>query len=129
MSKSTITTPAPAVPTSTVAQTSALAALMGEAAGQAAAGWVFDGNTTAETYRKVLDALQSGDPVIDSLVTVPTWLSGEHADSMTPAALLASLDATEVEDADADAICTAYETAADETFWDHVTKAAMDATA
>jgi hypothetical protein len=114
-------------PRDTLAQTSALARLLGEAAGEAAASWVFDGNTSQETYRKVLDLIAAGDPALDDIVSAPSWLSGEHSDSVNPASLLASLEATEVEDSDADAICTAYEEAADQAFWNHVEQTAKAA--
>jgi hypothetical protein len=108
----------------------ALARLMGETRGEAAASWVFDGNTTPETYAKVLDGIQSGDPALDDLVTAPNWLSGEFADGATPASLQADLALSdEVWEQAGSAVCDAYESAANDAFWDHVTKAAMDATA
>jgi hypothetical protein len=56
---------------------------MGTEAGQARASWVFDGNTDAETYARVLQGIEDGDPeIMDALSVSP--LSGEWAgESMT----------------------------------------------
>jgi hypothetical protein len=54
------------------------AAVRGTKAGKAAASWVFDGNTTDETYRRTLQGIEDGDPeVMDRLSWSP--LSGEWA--------------------------------------------------
>jgi len=37
---------------------------LGRAAGKAAAGWVFDGNTPEETYQRVLRGIEEGDPAV-----------------------------------------------------------------
>jgi len=50
---------------------------MGKARGEAAASWFFDGNTTDETYRRVLQGIEDGDPeVVDAL---PQFSFGEWA--------------------------------------------------
>lgn len=47
--------------------------------GIAAASWVFDGNTTRETYERFLNGIESGDPEILDSVREPS-LSGEYGD-------------------------------------------------
>lgn len=75
--------------------------------GRAAASWYFDGNTDAETYRRVLAGLEDGDPeVLDALPSSP--LSGEYADEPTPASVLADLDVDQDDDC-ADEYLSAYE--------------------
>jgi hypothetical protein len=37
---------------------------LGRAAGKTAAGWVFDGNTPEEAYRRVLRGIEEGDPAV-----------------------------------------------------------------
>lgn len=85
---------------------------LGAEHGKAAASWFFDGNTTAETYAAVLRGLDEGDPAImDQLPHSP--LSGEYADSMTPAKLLRELGWNEesVSAAQQDDLCLLYEQA------------------
>ena len=80
---------------------------LGRDAGKAAASWFFDGNTSAETYARVLQGLEDGDPeVMGSLPSGP--LSGEWAGDRTPASLLAELDLSEDDDR-VDDICDAFE--------------------
>lgn len=58
------------------------ARLTGADDGEAAASWFFDGNTTDDTYRTVLQGLDDGDPAV--LDTLPfADLSGQWADSLT----------------------------------------------
>ncbi len=60
----------------------------GYSAGVAAGSWVVDGNTSEATARRILEGIAEGDPVVmDSLPSSP--LSGEWADGLTPASLLA----------------------------------------
>lgn len=50
--------------------------------GKAAAGWVFDGNTGTDTYRRILAGIEDGDPeVMDEIPD--SDLSGEWADGYT----------------------------------------------
>jgi hypothetical protein len=86
---------------------------MGRAHGQAAASWYFDGNTTDETYRLVLQGIEDGDPeVLDSFPSAP--LSGEWADDPTPQTLAEDLGLDNEDDDEAavlDDACSAYEDA------------------
>ncbi len=91
------------------------AAAKGTQAGKAAASWVFDGNTTTETYRQFLVMHEDGDPMIENFGPGAGWLSGEWADSETPASLMDDLRIGNT--IDHDAVCEAYETAADEAYW------------
>lgn len=55
----------------------------GHALGHARASWVFDGNTTDDTYRSILEGIDLGDPkVMDALDYSP--LSGEWAGESIP---------------------------------------------
>jgi hypothetical protein len=100
------------------------AADLGTEHGRNAAGWYGDGNTSPETWRAVLEGIESGDPVILDTLPQPD-LSGQWADGLTGPqlvqdAILSAVDTDEDEAADAilerydDAftdICDAYEAA------------------
>lgn len=80
---------------------------MGREHGLSAASWYFDGNTTRETYATVLAGIREGDPAVyDTFPAAP--LSGEWADSPTPATVLASLGLSDDDD-DADDALAMYE--------------------
>ena len=80
---------------------------MGREAGEAAASWYFDGNTTRATYERVLAGIQDGDPAIyDTFPQCP--LSGEWADDPTPGDVLRSLGVDEYDDAN-DELLRMYE--------------------
>lgn len=80
---------------------------MGEDHGTNAASWYFDGNTSTDTYAAVLRGIDEGDPaVLDTFPSSP--LSGEWADSPTPATVLGELEVSEDDDR-ADDLLTAYE--------------------
>jgi hypothetical protein len=87
------------------------AEVLGKVHGISAAGWYFDGNTDPDVYEWVWQGLEDGDPeVLDTLPGGP--LSGEWAGGMTPAGLLAEVEAPEgLEDWQEDEICSAYEQA------------------
>jgi len=60
---------------------------LGASCGRDDAGWYFDGNTSAETYARVLQGLEDGDPaIVDTFPANP--LSGEWAYGITSAAVL-----------------------------------------
>ena len=96
--------------------------------GRAAASWVFDGNTTTETYRAILRGIDDGDPaVLDQLPTAD--LSGQMADTLTGPELVE--DAAGYvglsEEAARDwftEICDAYETGYDQAVTDELTRVA-----
>ena len=94
---------------------------LGTEYGRAAALWFFDGNTDADTYRRVLEGLEEGDPeILESIPSSP--LSGEWADGLTMGRLLEELGVedphaelsfnAEPWDSIADVFCDAYSAAA-----------------
>ena len=95
-----------------------LAIKEGKSVGEAMASWVFDGNTTQETYAKVLRGIQGGDPVVLDNLTTPN-LSGEWADEPTPNSLASDL-CIQTDDDRLDDLCTLWEDAACQTFWDEI---------
>lgn len=99
----------------------ATATTLGTEAGKAAASWVFDGNTTDETYRQFLAWHEAGDPLVDQFAPATGWLSGEWADTRTPQSLLAECGAG---DEDEEAVLTAYEEAADTAYWQELERVA-----
>lgn len=69
--------------------------------------WVLDGNSTDEAARRLLQGIEDGDPeTLDALSSSP--LSGEWADSLTPADVLGWFDMDEEHDA-ADDVLSAFE--------------------
>jgi hypothetical protein len=91
---------------------------LGEAAGTAAASWVFDGNTTLERYQRSLKMIEDGDPALDDYITEPWWLGGIWAGDPTPSSLAEDLGIDPTLDSYLlDECCTAYETAASDKFW------------
>lgn len=99
------------------------AAETGTEDGKAAATWVFDGNTTEETWRSWRTMRADNDPTVwDSY---PSALSGELADDLTPRALLADLgvDPDSVSDEECTEVCDAYEAAHTEAWADEVDRA------
>jgi len=89
----------------------------GRRAGKAAASWAFDGNTSDETYARVLRGIDDGDPeVLDSL-REPN-LSGEWADDPTPRTLQDDYAVSDARwESIGDDVCDAWECAARDTFW------------
>jgi hypothetical protein len=91
-----------------------------QAHGKKAAGWVTDGNTSRETYQRLLKGIEEGDPEVLDAYNTPN-LSGEWADGYTEADLL--------EDAGyvrrdgyvlRDELCDQYNSDAAQAFWDEV---------
>jgi len=70
------------------------AAGIGRQHGKNAAGWVFDGNTTDETYRAVLAGIDAGDPQVMDAYNPPN-LSGEYSDDYSESQLLADVGFSE----------------------------------
>jgi hypothetical protein len=100
-----------------------LATSYGHDAGKSAASWVFDGNTTDETYRRFLALSDDGDPALsDEFGNGSGWLSGEFADTTLPADLIGMCGIETDDDGDPnehdwDACMTAYEDAAEAAYW------------
>lgn len=91
--------------------------------GRAAATWVFDGNTDEATYQRFLDLNEAGDPALhDEFGPSTGWLSGENAEGPTPSSLADDLALRS--EADLDAVCSAYEDAADAAYWAEVERVA-----
>lgn len=61
---------------------------LGRHAGQAAASWATDGNTSRDHARRVLQLIADGDPQLDDLLPAVPSLSGEWADDDTPRTLI-----------------------------------------
>lgn len=92
---------------------------IGRANGRSAATWVFDGNTSRETYAAVLKGLENGDPAVYDAYREPT-LSGEYADDYSESDLAFDLGLGSREDLDPDEwdeIADAYLQAASDSFW------------
>ena len=91
----------------------------GREAGENAASWCFDGNTTQETYKRFLQGCIDGDAAVLDQFNPPN-LSGEWADSPTPRTLAEDYDLDENNDPDGwrlDEACTVWEEAANAAFW------------
>jgi len=102
------------------------AAEMGTEAGKAAATHVFDGNTTEETYERVVVLYEDGDPALDAIVAEPAWLSGEWEGGLVPHTLAnAVAGLTNITPEDLDHVCSCYEMAAGDMFWQEVIMAAQ----
>lgn len=96
----------------------------GRAAGRAKASWVFDGNTTTETYHSTLQGIEDGDPAVMDLLD---WspLSGEWAGESTSDLLGDLLEDLADDDVDTlPEIEEAYETAARDTYWHEIERVA-----
>jgi len=90
---------------------------MGADYGRDVASWVFDGNTTDETYRYFLAGIEEGDPAVyNMLPSAP--LSGEFADSPTPNSLMRELGAHSLDLEEQAELCDIFEQAfADAVEW------------
>lgn len=87
---------------------------LGLSAGRAAASWYFDGNTKDETYARVRQGIDDGDPEVLDTFKFPD-LSGEWADGLTPDALMGNVYAHPERMMDRqDDICAAWEEGAQE---------------
>lgn len=95
---------------------------LGRLRGLNAASWVFDGNTTRETYERFLKLWEDGDPALSDMVGETNWLSGEWAGESIPE-LLGSCDNMRDEER-LDDVCQAYEEAADRAFWKELERVA-----
>jgi hypothetical protein len=101
------------------------AAKLGTEAGEAAASWVFDGNSTQAAYLKILTGIIEGDPLVLDSLAEPN-LSGEWGDETTPGTLADELGLAE-DDLAVDDACEAWEQAARDAFWAGVELAAREA--
>ena len=105
----------------------------GKSAGIGAAGWALDfGRMTQrqerETAERVLRGIEEGDPAVLDSFRVPN-LSGEFADDPTPRSLAEDYGLSD-DDPRAewlvDEICTAWEDAASESFWQKLAEDCRD---
>lgn len=100
---------------------------LGTMEGAGAASWVFDGNTTDETYRAFLRGWEDGDPeTMDAYAPTSGWLSGEWADARTARDLQLDLGIDD-EDPDGEILaeaCDAYEGAAEDAYWTELERVA-----
>ena len=106
------------------------AAKLGHDAGIAGASWVFNGNTSDETYRRVLQGITDGDPEIMDAYREPS-LSGEFADDYSESDLAADLGLDDDTDEYAETLseaADAYNQSASEAFWHEVERLAAEHT-
>ena len=87
---------------------------LGQQHGSSVASWVFDGNTDLDTYRRVIQGYEDGDPEIMDMQ--PSPFSGEW----TPQSVLddLGLDEQEADSGRYDFVLDAYEAAFSEEYWD-----------
>lgn len=104
---------------------------LGTEDGETGGGWVFSGNTSAESYARCLELDEIGDPQWHELFGPFTGpLSGEYADGRTPAGLLREVGFTATErepddtSEDEQAILAAYEDAYETAWRDEVLRVA-----
>jgi hypothetical protein len=93
----------------------------GAEAGRAAGSWAADGNTDAETARKVLALIEDGDPAAWDYLPRQPDLSGEFADGPTPQSVYedaTGLDASEASAERIAAVAEAWEQGVGEAFED-----------
>jgi hypothetical protein len=111
----------------------ARAASIGRQHGINAASWVFDGNTTEETYRTVLRGIEDDDPAVYDMFREPN-LSGEFAGDYSIRDLQSDLDieidwtrdGTQEASEQLDECANAYADAASETFWHEIERLARE---
>lgn len=99
------------------------AAELGRQAGESAASWAFDGNTSIDTYRETIQGIEDCDPLVLDRFRVPN-LSGEWADEVSSQDLTRELGIADEDAEHADEVCSAWEDAASEAYW-----AAVESTA
>lgn len=100
---------------------------LGAEDGHAAASWVFDGNTSDDTYRAVLAGMYEGDPAVTDLLPAPD-LSGQWAGTRSFPVLLEDVgyvDDGRFLDSVQDEIATAYEDAFTDAVWHDVSETAQ----
>jgi hypothetical protein len=90
--------------------------------GHAAASWVFDGNTTRETYAAFLSGYNDGDPKIMDHYQPRSWLSGEWAGERMNEIL--GEPETDRDRERQDAVADAYSEAADTAYWRELARVA-----
>jgi len=99
----------------------------GRFAGRSVATWLFDGNTTEETYRAFLKASEDGDP--DNYAP-PDPFSGEWADSLTLEQVIEAetdIDPETLSDDERCSLADAYEQEFCQAWWDEAERAARAA--
>lgn len=94
----------------------------GRERGRNAASWMFDGNTTEETYRRFLQGYDEGDPAVMDAYAPPSWLSGEWAGESISELLGDCENARDEERLDG--VMEAYESAAEEAYWRELVRTA-----
>lgn len=98
---------------------------IGERNGKNAASWVFDGNTSIETYQTVLSGINEGDPQVYDMFREPTF-SGEYADdySIHDLADEVGINYNATLTDDMDKLGDEYLDAARTAFWDEIERVA-----
>jgi hypothetical protein len=94
--------------------------------GVGAASWVFDGNTSGETYRRVLAGIKACDPLIMDAFRTPS-LSGEYADDYSDLDLLRDIGWVEHDGLDLrDNLLDQYSEDVSAAFWAEVERLAKE---
>jgi hypothetical protein len=92
---------------------------LGTDAGIAAASWVFDGNTSEDTYRRILQGIDAGDPEVYDTYREPS-LSGEYADDYRSSDLAFDLGIEDRETGFIDECADAWAESASAAFWGEI---------
>jgi hypothetical protein len=101
-------------PPDNLAPDEARAWTLGAERGNAAASWQYDGNTTTDTYRAIIEGHYEGEPAVMDLCPAP--LSGEWAGESIPELL----DLPTGADWPDDEVLAAYEDGFSTAFWAHL---------
>jgi hypothetical protein len=108
-----------------------LAEELGRSYGKSAASWVFDGNTSQETYKRCIELDEEGDPEFYDYFGSPDPLFGEYSDGRTEQDILIELGVIADDDnvhsdhqEQWDAILTAFEDGYHAAHYDEVMRVA-----
>jgi hypothetical protein len=93
--------------------------------GEAAASWVFDGNTDEATYARVARMLDDGDPELYGTYRTPS-LSGEFAGDYNETDLCDELGISDQDTVARDAAASIYMDEVDSAFWREVERLARE---
>lgn len=92
---------------------------LGQQHGKNAAGWVFYGDTSLETYARFLAGIQEGDPQVMDSVREPSF-SGEYSDEYSETDLAEDLGFDRETEDEWDDVVYVYLDAAREAFWHEI---------
>jgi hypothetical protein len=101
------------------------AAEIGTKHGTNAASWVFNGNTSDETYSQIVKMADEGDPALYDQFRAPD-LSGEYADDYSERQLAKDTGIDQDDDITLSDAAMAFNDAASEVFWSEVERIARE---